>query len=67
MPYPVEGIGEIKLEDEAFFIARYAGMDGFLDEEDGVGDLSLRYESTLILRDEIFYVGFEASGQDFSR
>ena len=40
-------------------------MDSFLNKEDGVRDLSLRYESSLILRDEIVYVRLEASGQHF--
>ena len=66
MPYPVKGVGEIKLQDEALFIARYAGVDGFLYEEDRVRDLPLIYESTLILRDDVIYVRLEASGQDFS-
>ena len=65
MPYPIKSIGEVKLKDEALFITGYARVNGFLDEENGIRDQPLRYESTLIFQDEVVYVWLEASGQDF--
>ena len=41
-------------------------MYGFLNKEDGVSYLSLRYEASLVVLDEIMEMRFKTSGQNFS-
>ena len=41
-------------------------MNGFLDKENGVGNLPLGYEAALVFRDETMKVRLEEHGKNFS-
>lgn len=62
MPDSVKGISQVKLEDEPFFLLGEARMNGFLHKNNGISDLPIRQETSLIFRDQRGKEGFEARG-----
>jgi hypothetical protein len=51
MPYPVKGTCKIQFDYHAFFFPGLARMDGLLDKDDIVADVSAFDEASLIIRD----------------